>query len=522
MKRPQAPSITIIEVMTDPQLFGRWFSPITTWGAWIVFLKALFGLPMTEQEATVFRRHTGRTRPPSIPAREMWVVVGRRGGKSLIAALIAVYIACFRRGHVPTDPSGWAVVVVLAADREQAKVVLRYVAGLIDGAPMLARMGHSRTAEAIHLRTGVSIEVHTANFRSIRGRTILAAICDEIAFWRSDESANPDTEIVNAIKPAMMTVPGGGLLLCISSPYARRGVLWEAYRDHFGHDGDPKLVWQADTQAMNPSVPAGYIREQYEADPARAAAEIGAEFRRDVETFLTREAVEAVVMTGRRVLPPVSGRSYVAHVDPSGGSQDAMAFAIAHAERRDGRLVGVLDAKGEVRSPLSPDAVVEQFVAVLTQYGIRRVSGDHYAGEWPREAFRRHGIGYAVSDRTKSDIYREFLPLVTSGRVELVDDPRVVKQLLGLERRVSRSGRDTIDHAFGDQDDLANAVAGALVGATTSGRAWVLASPSPPPPPEYPCAGCGGQHAQGRCSHRAPTFQDLRRAGLVYGSSWPW
>jgi hypothetical protein len=148
-----------------------------------------------------------------VPAREMWVVAGRWGGKSLIAALIAFYVACFRRGHVPRDPSGWAVVVVLAADREQAKVVLRYVAGLIEAAPMLAKMVHSRTAEAIHLRTGVSIEVHTANFRSIRGRTILAAICDEIAFWRSEESANPDKEIVNAIKPAMMTVPGGCLLL---------------------------------------------------------------------------------------------------------------------------------------------------------------------------------------------------------------------------------------------------------------------------------------------------------------------
>lgn len=233
MRRNEPASITILEAMTDSKLFRRWFTPLETWKTWRVFLKSIFALPMTAEEIEIFQRHTGRTTQPLTPAREVWVVAGRRGGKSLIAALIAVYIACLRRGHVPKDPGGWALVTVLAANREQAKVVLRYVAGLIEGAPMLARMVHSRTADSIHLRNGVNIEVHAANFRSIRGRTILAAICDEIAFWRSEESANPDKEIVNAIKPSLMTVPGGGLLLCISSPFARRGVLWEAYRDHF-------------------------------------------------------------------------------------------------------------------------------------------------------------------------------------------------------------------------------------------------------------------------------------------------
>ena len=124
-----------------------------------------------------------------------------------------------------------------------------------------------------------------------------------------------------------------------------------------------------------------------------------------------------------------------------------------------------------------------------------------------------------MADRTKSDIYREFLPLVTSGRLELLDDPRLIKQLLALERRVSRAGRDTIDHAFGEQDDLANAVAGALVAATTPPSLWVLAPP--PPSPEQPCASCGLSHAEGRCPHRAPTFAELQRAGLTYGS-WRW
>ena len=53
------------------------------------------------------------------------------------------------------------------------------------------------------------------------------------------------------------------------------------------------------------------------------------------------------------------------------------------------------------------------------------------------------------------------MPLLNSNRIELLDHPRLVAQLCGLERRTARGGRDSIDHAPGAHDDLANAVAGA-------------------------------------------------------------
>jgi hypothetical protein len=48
-------------------------------------------------------------------------------------------------------------------------------------------------------------------------------------------------------------------------------------------------------------------------------------------------------------------------------------------------------------------------------------------------------------------------------RIDLLDSPKLLAQLVGLERRVGRGGRDSIDHAPGGHDDVANAVAGALV-----------------------------------------------------------
>jgi hypothetical protein len=406
-----------------------------------------------------YERHTGRTAPPSAPSREAWVIVGRRGGKSRIAALLTVYAAAFRRYHLAPGERG--VAMVIAADRRQARVVFRYVAALFDGCPMLAPLVAQRTNEALRLTNGIDVEIHTASFRSVRGYSIVCAILDEVAYWPTDESANPDQEIVAALKPGMASVPEA-LLIGISSPYARRGELWRAYERHHGRDGDRVLTWQADTRSMNPAIDPALIASAYEDDESRAAAEYGAQFRRDVEGFVSREAVMACIVLERRELPPVSGVNCVAFVDPSGGSADSFTLAIAH---RHGER-GVLDCIRERRPPFSPDAVVAEFAALLKSYAVTTVQGDRYAGEWPRERFRAHGIRYQPAKRPKSELYGALLPLLNAGRVELLDERRLVAQLLGLERRTARGGRDSIDHAPTAHDDIANAVAGALALAT--------------------------------------------------------
>ena len=394
-------------------------------------------------------------------------MIGRRGGKSRFAALVAIFLACFRDYRTVLAPGERGVLMIIAADRRQAQVVKRYISALLQAVPMLAAMVEHETRESIVLSTGVTIEIHTASFRAIRGYTCVGAICDEIAFWRTDDSANPDTEILNALRPAMATVPGA-MLLGISSPYARRGELWRAYQQHYGHDDDPVLVWQADTRAMNATVPRRVIDQAYADDDAVAAAEYGAQFRRDLESYISREGIEAVTVEGRLELPPVSDLRYVAFVDPSGGSRDSMTIAVAHSERDH----TVLDAVREVKPPFSPEAVVEEFAALLHTYRVASVRGDRYGGEWPREQFRKHGISYEISARSKSDLYRDLLPLLNSGRVELLDLPIVRTQLGSLERRTSRGGKDQIDHGPGGRDDVANALAGALLATTKPNVEW--------------------------------------------------
>jgi len=449
---------TIIDVMTDTHLFGSWFRG-ESWNSWFAFLKALFGLPMSDEEQAIFTEHTGRSEAPTQPAREAWLVVGRRGGKSLIAALVVVYLACLRDYRSYLAPGEVATIAMIASDRRQARVVHRYIKGFLESVAMLKAMITRQTAESIELSNRVVIEIHSASFRAVRGYSLAATVCDEIAFWRSEESANPDAEIINGLRPGMATIPGA-LLLCISSPYARRGALWETYHRHFGEVHDPVLVWQAPTQAMNPSVPEHVIAQALEEDEPAARAEWFAEFRKDIEQFVNREVLDAVTVPGRQQLAPMRGVDYYGFCDPSGGSSDSMTMAIAHEAEKGGV---VLDVLLERRPPFSPAEVVAEFAAVLSEYRIAYVQGDAYAGIWPREAFGKAGVSYQPSASPKSDLYREFLPKLNAGRVELLDNPRLIRQLLGLERRTARSGKESIDHAPGGHDDLANAAAGAAV-----------------------------------------------------------
>ena len=132
-----------------------------------------------------------------------------------------------------------------------------------------------------------------------------------------------------------------------------------------------------------------------------------------------------------------------------------------------------MDLVREVKPPFSPDVVVEEFASVLKGYGCFEVVGDRYSGAWVRERFSEHGVNYRLADKTKSELYLEVLPAIKSAKVELLDHSRLLAQLVGLERRTSRRGKDSIDHAPSSHDDIANACAGTVTMALEEGVPYV-------------------------------------------------
>jgi hypothetical protein len=280
-------------------------------------------------------------------------------------------------------------------------------------------------------------------------------IADEAAFWYTEEfSTNADVEILNAVRPGLSTTSGP--MIIASSPYGRRGVLWEAHRNHFGKNGDPKiLVARGATRDFNPSLPQSVIDRALERDRAAASAEYLAEFRSDIESFVTYEVVRACL--GDYVeAAPFADHRYFAFVDPSGGSADSFTMAIGHKE---GERI-FIDATREIQPPFSPEAVIDEFAALLKCYRISKASGIVMPASFP--------VSNSESAASNTDAQIKPSPICFAmcfhcsiARIVLPKSERLVNQLCGLERRVSKGGRDSIDHAPSSKDDLANAVAGA-------------------------------------------------------------
>ena len=474
MKLPQPNNI--IEAWEDPHCFRPVFGrDLSSWRAWQSFVKPLYGLPLrTEEEALLYQLGTLREKVPEGGFSEAYCVCGRRGGKSRVTSLIAAYEALFGNWREKVAPGERVWIFCIATDKSQAKIVLSYILALLhlfDNPKGKTKeeksLVESEVGEEVHLWNGVSIAVKPCTYRAARGFTTCMVIMDELAFWRDENSANPAAEVVTSILPGLLP---GGRLIGISTPYAKFGFLWQTFKDHYGKDDSDILVWKADTLTMNPCYDAALIKRLSARDPA-LAAEYAAEFREDISAFLPLELLTQATMdeTGKVYVQrlPEKGKAYTAFVDPSGGRSDSMTLAIAHME---GEKI-VLDRFVERMPPFDPASVVAEFSTLLKAYGCHSATSDRFGGVWVSDSFQKQGIRMNMSDLPASDLYLNFAALVSSGRVALVEDERLLLQFQMLERRTQSGGRDKIDHPAGYHDDLANAVAGAVVSASHD-RAW--------------------------------------------------
>ncbi len=446
----------IDEAMADAKLLGAALGDLSTWSTWRTTLKAAIGVDLTEDEAATFAAASGGRKPPRGRVEQLWAIVGRRSGKTRMAALITSYLATCVDHSAYLAPGEVGHVLCLAPTQKQAHAVLGYCRAMLEASPILAQQIEAITSDEIRLSGNVCISVHPANFRTVRGRTLLAAVMDETSMWRDETSAQPDVEALRALLPALMTTKG--MVIGISTPYAQRGLLFEKFRDHFGQDGDT-LVVKGSTVQFNPTADEGWIEKQLAADPEANRAEYLAEFRGDWSAYVDRDTVLACVEADVHERPFAVGPRYTAFVDPSGGQHDSMTLGIAH---RHGERV-LLDTALEWKAPFDPTEVVTDIVAALRRYRCTQIIADRYAGAWVEGEFRKHGIYFKASDRDKSSIFLDALPLLTSGTAMLLDSPRLISQITQLQRETGKTGRDRVVKMRGAYDDLANAALGALV-----------------------------------------------------------
>ena len=448
--------IDIDHALADPNLLGAALGNLTPWKVWRIVLRAAFALGLgTEEDCAIFQEVSGGRPLPAKRVRELWAVVARRGGKSRMAAAIGVYLALF----VPRNlaPGEVGEVTIIAATREQASVVFKYIVGFLQASPVLRQEIEAVTQTEVRLRGNVVLSTRAGSYRTIRGRTLLGAIVDEVAFLRDETSAMPDIETYRALLPALATT--GGMLIGISTPYRRIGLLYQKHRDFFGVDDPDVLVVAGNAQRFNPTLDTGVIERARASDPESARSEWDGEFRIDISGYLDDATIEAAVNYGRPLeLPPQPGLVYRCFVDASGGRHDHYTLAVGHKE---GDRV-IIDVIRGIAPPFDPQEATEQYAKLAKEYRCLSVTGDNFAQEWVAAAWSKCGVRYVKSELPKSQIYLECVPSWTRDLVSIPDHKRLLRELRLLERHTHRSGRDTVDHGKSGSDDYANAVAGVL------------------------------------------------------------
>jgi len=419
--------------------------------------KTLYGLPLDETELEIHHRCTGRDAYVPREYREMSGIAGRRSGKT---SRIAAPIACFEAFRDHGLPRGEkAYVLLIAPTRDLARIAFHFIQRYISSSPILSKRVVKILKNEIELSNGITIACFPCSYVAVRGITVVAAICDEMAFWRHEETAaNPEQEILDALRPSMATVVRAKLIR-VSTPFRKEGVLWTEYQRRAELDFP---VWVAPTSEMNPAIPPAVLERERKRDEQKFRREFKAEFVENTTSWIESEILESCIVQGRRDLPRVADGLYVAAIDP-GFVRSDFALAIAHLSP-DGAIVLDRVARwcGTKKAPLGFEWVCQEIKRILDQYSIDSAIGDQYCAPVIRQQLLKLGVYYedfAFGSHTRAEIFGNLRHLLEQGKIDLLDDLELLRQLRSLEEQKTDRGQIDVRPRGGMRDDLAVAVA---------------------------------------------------------------
>jgi hypothetical protein len=243
---------------------------------------------------------------------------------------------------------------------------------------------------------------------------------------------------------------------------AAGGLLHAKHRDHYGVADDDVLVVQGPSAAFNPTLSEAVIAASMAADPVGGEAEWNAVFRSDLSSYLDDALIDAAVDFNRPLeLAPRDGVLYSAFVDAASGVSGGDHYTLAIGHKDDERYVA--DVVTGFAPPFDPSVVTAKLAELVKQYRVTKINGDYYSAGWVESAWNGlDGLKYIRSEKPKSALYLEALPLFARQLVNLPDHPRLTRELRLLERSTTRAGQDKVDHGRGGHDDYANVCAGML------------------------------------------------------------
>lgn len=435
-------------------------------------------------EVELFEFYTGRQYNPEEDTRvsDINLVVGRRGSKTLSSSVLAIW-KCIEMDWKPLLGKGnVATILVMSHTKDFSDEIIDLIRSLIEESPILRRLiDHKKknTASTINLKvpfynedtkrirySRVRIRTNAASSKSSRGSACPAILCDEIAFWGSDPNAKEtDVEIIRAVRPSMAQFEGFDMMIKLSSPNIKQGVLYETWKKYrAGNSPKNVLVLQSPSWMFNNRIPKNRFYLDFQDDMENFDREFRANFIDSISTFITPEAIDRATLNGVTFLPPEDkkqGVTYYAAIDAAFKS-DRFTFALLG--HKEGRVTQYLvhSWEGTKAKPVEAHEVAKFLSKTVREYGINKIYGDQYSFQPLKEIFSKFNVTLeevTFTNTFKKKIYYNLKNMIHSNTLDLLDHGQTRTELKQLQVEQSTTGTIKIGHPVGGHDDHADSLA---------------------------------------------------------------
>lgn len=449
-------------------------------------------IEMTEVEIYTFM--TGKPYIRGIEGSEKEIInmidliVGRRGGKTTLSAMLAIYCAISTNWKPYLKKTPTAHVLILSHSRDFSDEVLDLIRTLIEDSPILSRLINKRmknTASAMNLampfvvegkiqRSRVTIKVGAASKKTTRGTAACAVLCDEIAYWNLDENLKEtDAEILKAVRPNMKQFGRLAMMIKLSSPGIKQGVLYGEYQK-WKEGTLPKnyVIFKAPSWVWNTILPKQEFIDEWILDQDGFDTEYRANFVDSLSNFILPEFVDMAVMPGIKYCAPegIDQRDkmvYKAAIDAA-FKNDHFTFSVVGYNGHRIKQYISKGWKGTRTEPVKASEVAKYVRQVCKEFDIPIVAADQFAFNPLREIFETYGVTleeYTFNPTFKKKIYFNLKKLVHGQQIDLLDNPIQTKEIKELVVDQTNAGNFKIGHPSGGSDDYSdsNAIASFLV-----------------------------------------------------------
>lgn len=411
------------------------------------------------------------------------LIVGRRGGKSLTSGILAIYSTLKMDWKPLLGKHNTATILVASHTKDFSDEIVDVIRSLIEESPILTRLidkTKKNTQSTINLKipffneetkrikySRVRIRTNAASSKSSRGSACPVILLDELAFIGSDPNAKEtDEEIVRAIKPSMLQFEQHAMMIKLSSPNLKQGILYNTYKKRQDLPDD-YLVLKSPSWVFNNRLPAKEFEKEAKVDPDNFDREFRANFTDSTSTFIMPQAIEKAVMKGVKFLVPEdkkAGVTYFAAIDAAFKS-DRFTFAlVGQKEGRVSQYV-VHTWEGSKTKPVEAHEVAKFLATVVRDYGLNQIYSDQFAYQPLKEIFSKFGvtlIEQTFTNTYKKKIYYNLKNAIHSNTLDILDHPQTFTELKQLQVEQSSTGTIKIGHPVGGKDDHADSLAMAV------------------------------------------------------------